>query len=142
MTTDSPPDYEHLAKRARSRRADLGLPLTDATAKAGGISKHTWQRVEQALPIRETNYVKIDGLLKWAPGSCIRVIAGGAPVPVDEVAGTPGVQKSPMPRDVIDREARDVIQLALIATAEGTTAEQIREISDRVVQDLRERGLI
>jgi hypothetical protein len=53
-----------------------------------------------------------------------------------------GVQKSPMPREVIDEEARGVVQLALVATAKGTTAEEIREMSERVVRDLRERGLI
>jgi len=142
MTSNSTPDHERLAAQARSRRADLGLPLTDDTAKAGGISKHTWQRVEKGLPIRETNYVKIDGLLQWAPGSCLRVLKGGEPVLVDDVAGAPGIQKSAVPRDVIDREARDVVQLALIATAKGTTAEEIRDMSERVVQELRERGLL
>jgi hypothetical protein len=43
---------------------------------------------------------------------------------------------------VVDEEARNVVQLALIATAKGTTAEEIREMSERVVRDLRERGLL
>lgn len=97
------------------------------------MSKHTWQRVEKGLPIRETNYVKIDEALGWAPGSCIRIAEGGEPVLADAIQITPVD---------VDREARDVVQLAIIATAKGTTAEQIREISERVVQDLRERGLI
>lgn len=129
---------------ARRRRADLGLALNDATAKAGGMSKHTWQRVEKALPIRETNYVKIDGLLQWAPGSSIAVLEGGEPTPVSQMAEeeAQGVQKSAIPAEVLDSEARDVVQLALIATAKGTSAEEIREMSERVVRDLRERGLI
>lgn len=133
MTIDPTPDYERLAAQARSRRADLGLPLTDATARIGGISKHTWQRVEKGLPIRETNYVKIDGLLHWAPGSCIQVTKGRDPVPADELQ---------VSRADIAGEARDAVQLALIATAKGTTVEEIREMSDRVVQELRERGLL
>jgi hypothetical protein len=60
-------DYERLATTARRRRAELGLALNDKNAKAGGLSNRTWQRVEKGLEIRETNYVKIDGLLKWAP---------------------------------------------------------------------------
>lgn len=137
-------DYERLAATARRRRAQLGLALNDANAKAGGLSNRTWQRVEKGLEIRETNYVKIDGLLQWAPGSCLRVLDGGDPTPVEEMKDpeASGVQKSPLPHEVTDEEARDVVQLALIATAKGTTAEEIREMSERVVRDLRERGLI
>lgn len=135
-------DYERLATLARRRRAELGLALNDKNAAAGGLSNRTWQRVEKGLTIRETNYVKIDALLHWAPGSCLQILDGEEPTPADDIAGAPDVQKSPVPQDVLDREARDVVQLALIATAKGTPAEEIREMSERVVRDLRERGLI
>jgi hypothetical protein len=135
-------DLDRLASYAKRRRADLGLALTDVTAKAGGLSKHTWQRVEKGLAIRETNYVKIDGLLRWARGSCMHVLEGGEPTPVEETEGDPGIQKSPLPPEVVDEEARNVVRLALIATAKGTTAEEIRALSERVVRDLREHGLI
>jgi hypothetical protein len=139
-------DYEKLAKLARRRRADLGLALNDVNAKAGGLSNRTWQRVEKGLPIRETNYVKIDGLMKWAPGSSISVLEGGEPIPVEQATAEPDVQKSPLPPEVFDSETRDLVQLALIATAKGTPAEEIREMSERVAKDLgeylRERGLI
>lgn len=137
-------DYERLATIARRRRAELGLALNDVNAKAGGLSNRTWQRVEKGLEIRETNYVKIDGLLKWAPGSCLRVLDGGDPIPVSDMADADAasVQKSPVPQEVIDEQALETIQLALIATAKGTTAEEIRRMSERAVRDLRERGLI
>jgi hypothetical protein len=137
-------DYERLAHIARRRRAELGLALNDKNAKAGGLSNRTWQRVEKGLEIRETNYVKIDGLLQWAPGSSLKVLEGGDPVSVADMADADAasVQKSPIPQEIIDEEARGVVQLALIATTKGTTAEEIREISERVVRDLRERGLI
>ena len=137
-------DYERLAQIARRRRAELGLALNDKNAKAGGLSNRTWQRVEKGLEIRETNYVKIDGLMRWAPGSSLRVLEGGEPIPVSDMADADAasVQKSPLPQEVVDEEVRDTVQLALIATAKGTTAEEIREMSERVVRDLRERGLI
>lgn len=137
-------DYERLAAMARRRRAELGLALTDATAQAGGTSKGTWQRVEKGHPIRETNYVKVDGLLRWAPGSCVRILDGAEPVPVEEMkdSAAAGGQKSPLSMEAADEEARRVVQLALIATAKGTTAEEIVEQSERVVRDLREHGLI
>lgn len=137
-------DHERLAKLAKSRRAELGVALNDDNAKAAGTSKGTWQRVEKALPIRDTNYVKIDGLLRWAPGSCMQVLDGGDPVPVSDFddPAAAGVQKSPLPREAAVERARDTIRLALIATAKGTSAEEIREMSERAVQDLLEEGLI
>ena len=137
-------DHERLAKLAKSRRAELGVALNDDNAKAAGTSKGTWQRVEKALPIRDTNYVKIDGLLRWAPGSCMNVLTGGDPVPVGDFKdpAASGVQKSTLPRDAAVDRARDTIRLALIATAKGTSAEEIREMSERAVQDLLEEGLI
>lgn len=137
-------DYERLAQAAKRRRAELGLALNDKNAKAGGLSNRTWQRVEKGLEIRETNYVKIDRLLEWAPGSCIAILDGGEPTPVSDMKEPDAsrVQKSPLPQEVVDEEVRDAVQLALIATAKGTTAEEIREMSERVVRDLRERGLI
>jgi hypothetical protein len=136
--------YERLATLARRRRAELGLALNDVNAKAGGLSNRTWQRVEKGLEIRETNYVKVDGLLKWAPGSCLAILDGGEPTAVEEMKGpaASGVQKSALPQEVIDKQAIETIQLALIATAKGTSAEEIREMSERAVRDLRERGLI
>lgn len=144
MAPNQDRDYERLATIARRRRAELGLALNDKNAKDGGLSNRTWQRVEKGLDIRDTNYVKIDGLLKWAPGSCLRILEGGDPISVDDMTdpAAAGNQKSPLPPEVLDEEARDVVQLALIATAKGTTAEEIREMSERVVRDLRERGLI
>lgn len=137
-------DFERLAQLARSRRAELRLALNDINAKAAGMSKHTWQRVEKGLPIRETNYVKIDGALQWAPGSCLGILKGGEPVRADELAdpAAAGVQKSPLAQESLDRQALGAVQLALVATAKGTSAEEIREMSERVVHDLRELGLI
>ncbi|MEY9995798.1 hypothetical protein ABIE67_007830 [Streptomyces sp. V4I8] len=137
-------DYESLATLARRRRAELGLALNDKNAAAGGLSNRTWQRVEKGLPIRETNYVKVDGLLRWAPGSCLRVLGGSEPALVEEMRdpAASGVQKSAIPDEVIEKQAIETVQLALIATAKGTSAEEIRAMSERAVHDLRERGLI
>lgn len=137
-------DYDRLAQLTKSRRAELAVALNDENAKAAGTSKGTWQRVEKGLPIRDTNYVKIDGLLHWAPGSSLRVLDGGDPITVEDPQDSEAAdaQKSAIPQDVIEKKALDTVQLALIATAKGTPAEDIREMSERVVHDLLERGLI
>ncbi|GAA4823753.1 hypothetical protein [Streptomyces ziwulingensis] len=135
-------DYERLAKFARRRRAELGLALNASNAQSAGTSKGTWQRVEKGLPLRKTNYWKFDKLLQWAGGSCLEVLDGGDPITVEGVIGASGVQKSPVPQDVIDKKALATVQLALIATAKGTPAEEIREMSERIVRDLSEEGLL
>ena len=142
MATGADHDFARLAKMATERRQQLSLALNDANAKAGGTSKGTWQRVEKGMPIRETNYVKIDGLLRWAPGSCLAVLEGREPILSRPAKDVPGADISERPVQDIDARARDVIQLAMIATTSGLTAEEIRALSDRAVRDLKGAGLI
>ncbi|WP_326739086.1 hypothetical protein [Streptomyces sp. NBC_01022] len=137
----APRDLHRLAEVAQKRRHDLGLALNDKNAQAAGTSKGTWQRVERGEAIRPTNYVKIDGLLKWAPGSCTAVLEGGEPVPAAPLEGAPGVVVTELTPELLDEEARDVVQLAAIATTSGLTSDEIRALSDRVVADLKARGL-
>lgn len=138
----APRDFDRLATLAQQRRHDLGLALNDKNAKAGGTSKGTWQRVEKGEAIRPTNYVKIDGLLQWAPGSSLRILDGGEPIPIGQSESSPNVNISDLPPDVLDEQARDVVKLAAIATTKGMTANEIQKLSERVVRDLRARGLI
>lgn len=138
----APSDLARLATAARKRRRQLGLALNDLNAKAGGTSKGTWQRVEKGEAIRATNYVKIDGLLQWAPGSCIAVLEGGEAVSVDPSKSEPGTVISELSPERKDAEARDVVQLAVVATTNGLTSEEIRALSDRAVRDLRAAGLM
>lgn len=142
MATGADHDYARLAKTARERRLELSLALNDKNAKAAGTSKGPWQRVEKGMPIRVTNYAKIDGLLKWAPGSCIAVLEGREPIATRPAKDTPGADISDRPVRDLDDEARDVIRLATIATTKGLTSEEIRDLSDRAVRDLKKRGLI
>ncbi|GHB56077.1 hypothetical protein GCM10010331_49970 [Streptomyces xanthochromogenes] len=138
----APRDLQRLARTAKQRRMELGLALDDANAKVGGMAKHTWRRVELGEPVRDLSYAKLDKLLRWAPGSSLAVLAGDAAVPVEASGADPDVLISRLPREAIDEEARDVIQLATIATTRGLTSDEIRALSDRVVHDLRERGII
>lgn len=138
----APSDLDRLAAAALARRRDLGLALNDVNAKAGGTSKGTWQRVERGEPIRTTNYVKIDRLLHWAPGSSRAILDGREPVPADPSGSTPGAVVSELTPEMHEAEVRDVIKLAAVATTDGLTAEQIRALSERAVRDLRAAGLI
>lgn len=138
----APRDLERLATTARKRRHDLGLALNDRNAKAAGTSKGTWQRVERGQAIRPTNYVKIDALLNWAPGSCASVLKGGQPVPASPLDADPSVMMSQLPPELIAKEARDVVKLAAVATVGRLTADEIKALSDQVIHDLKDRGII
>lgn len=135
-------DYAELARQAKARRLELGLALNDANAKAGDLSNRTWQRVEKGLPIRDTNYAKIDKLLQWAPRSSIAVLDGGSPVPVKDIDGTDGSQMAEIPKDAIAERARALVRLALVSESDHATADEIKRLGDRIVNDLLDDGLL
>lgn len=137
----APSDLDRLAGAAQKRRHALGLALNDKNAKAAGTSKGTWQRVERGEAIRPTNYVKIDALLRWAPGSCAAVLEGRDPVPIRTSAADPEVNISEFPASP-EEQAKDVLKLAALASAKGMTADEILKFSELAVRDLRARGLL
>ncbi|WP_327160477.1 hypothetical protein [Streptomyces zaomyceticus] len=136
----APRDLDALARAVKKRRIELGLGYKKA-AKDAGIAPDTWKRIETAQPVRELSYAKVDPVLQWAPGSCTAVLAGRTPVPVTPMEGHPGVSISPVPPEALD-SAKDTVQLAAIATTSGLTADEIRALSERVVADLKEKGLL
>jgi transcriptional regulator with XRE-family HTH domain len=136
----APRDLDALAKAVKQRRTELGLGYKRA-AQAAGISPGTWNRIESGLVVREISYAKIEPVLHWAPGSCIAVLEGRSAVPVEPAKEAPGVSISPLPLEALD-EAKDVVQLAAIATTSGLTADEIRNLSERVVKDLMKKKLL
>jgi len=126
------PAHERLATLVQQRRTELKLGVEPA-AKAAGISKDTWKRVEAGQKVWDRSFAGIEMALQWKPGTCREILDGLDPI----TTGLIQVSRA----DAVG-EARDAVQLALIATTKGTTAEEIREMSERVVQELRERGII
>ncbi|MFE6488811.1 helix-turn-helix domain-containing protein, partial [Streptomyces sp. NPDC057757] len=72
-------DLDRLAKYVRARRAEC-YTSRKAAAAAAGISKDTWQRVEEAQRVHEGKYAQVDRALGWANGSCIAIAEGAEPV--------------------------------------------------------------
>ena len=137
----APRDPARLASYVKTRRLNLGLARKTA-AEHAGMSKDTWKRIEEGGSVREMSYAKVDPVLGWAPGSCIAVLGGREPI-LSKPAETPAdADISRVPDEDLGDRARKVIQLATIATTSGLTADEIRELSDRAVQDLRANGII
>lgn len=142
MTT--PRDLSRLAQAVKRRRLELGLARLTA-AQSAGISKDTWQKVEEGQPVREVSYAKIDAALGWASGSCEMVAGGGAPIPVESANTAEGVDIATVtittPKNLGD-EVRRSVQTASLGTLGHLTADEIRTLSEQVVADLRARGVI
>ncbi|MEU2724042.1 hypothetical protein [Streptomyces smyrnaeus] len=136
MTADSPRDYAKLAHHVVSRRSEMKLSRLDAAQQAD-MSKDTWLRVERSGSVREGTYARIEKVLKWAPGSCQAILGGDSPVTV-EPGPTPGTVLAAIPED----DLRKDIVGAMVAVTDELTAAQIREISQRIVEELRKRGTI
>lgn len=114
-----------------------------AAANAAGVSKDTWQRVEEGVPVRDVSYAKIDPALGWAVGSCMLIADGGDPVPVARHEGDGSAFESvKIPPSLLPEDVRGVVTDAAMATTPGLTVREIQELSDKVVEELRKRGIL
>ena len=96
------------------------------------MSKDTFRRVEHGLPIRDSSYSKIDTALRWATGSALAILAGeGGPVEI-EAGPTDGITIATIPDAVL----KGAVTKAIIATSDTLTAREIRDLSDRVLEEL------
>ncbi|MFD5221412.1 helix-turn-helix domain-containing protein [Streptomyces tendae] len=129
---------EHLAETVRERRMELGMSIA-AVAEIAGLSKDTFRKVEAAQPIREASYSKIDRALRLAPGSCRDVLDGADAVAVAADYGDFRIHTLTVAPETA---ARDAIASAAIATTGNLTAAEIRTLSDRIVEELRDRGVL
>ena len=141
MATPLERDLDRLARYVTKRRHDLGMGR-DAIARTVGLAKGTWTRLEQGSAIRDVNYAKVDKALHWAVGSCVSVAEGREPVPLQEGEVAPGVVAATVPVEDMGDAVRQSVESASIAVTNNLTAQEIRDLSAKVVAILKERGLI
>lgn len=137
MSTD---DLKRLAEAVKRRRLALGLARL-AAAKHVGISKDSWKRVEEALPARDMTYAAVDQALGWEVGSCLSIAAGGSPTLAEQSAADPSVTLTDGTGAGRDAAVRRVVESASIATT-NLPASEIRELSARILGDLKREGVI
>lgn len=133
------PDLERLAVLVQKRRTELRLGIEPA-AKLGGISKDTWKRVEASQKVWDRTYGGIEAALQWAPGSCLRIIAGDDPVTNEPL--TDDVKVAQVPKAELERLVGDAVTTAAIATKGSLTGDEILELNRRVIEELHERGVL
>lgn len=135
------PDLERLAERVTQRRTQLRLGIEPA-AKLAEMSKDTWKRVEAGLNVRATSYTGIETALQWAPGSCQRILDGDEPITNEPLDADPDVNLSKIPKSSLERAIGDAVTTAAIGTKGSLTGDEILELNERVLEQLRERGVI
>ncbi len=129
------PAHERLATLVHTRRTELKLGVEPA-AKAAGISKDTWKRVEAGQKVWDRSFAGIETALGWELGTC-RAILDGA-----ETDPAPGVEVTQIPKDELKRLVGDAVQTAAIATKGTLTGDEILKLNERVIEELRNRGVI
>lgn len=131
---------KRLAALVHQRRLELGMDKIEV-ARAADLTITTYGKIETGQSVRDTSYGKLEPVFYWAPGTCLDVLNGAtAPAVISEHVGH--AETSPvLPGDLAD-DIGDVVQDAAIHVADTLTASQIRELKLRVVETLRERGIL
>lgn len=138
-------DLERLAAQVKQRRAQLQLAIEPAVASVG-MGRDTWIKVEEkAQPVRATSYAKIESVLQWAPGSVDRILDGKQPITIRKPRGeepASDARIATVPKSELERSVGDAVQSAAMATKSTLTAAEILELNERVLQELRDRGIL
>lgn len=109
-------------------------------AEAGGITKDTWQRIEEGQPARPTSYLGVERALGWAVGSCMAIAEGGEPVLVDAADGTAS-SLTPTPTGRLNEEAvRKAAYEAVRAKLPNAPIGEADAFVDELVDVLRRAG--
>ena len=134
-------DLERLGRAVAVRRTALKLGVETA-ARAAGMSKDTWKRVERGLPVRDTSYSSVERALHWAPGGCMRVADGGEPIISEPSDADPDVRITEIPAEELERAVGDAVRSAVIATRGDLTGDEILKLNQKVLEELRLRGIL
>ena len=135
------PDLDRLAERVTLRRNQLRLGIEPA-AKRAEMSKDTWKRVEAGLNVRATSYTGIETALQWAVGSCLRILEGEEPIINEPIDPGSDAHIAQIPKSDLERVVGDAVTSAAIATKGSLTGDEILALNERVLKELRERGVI
>jgi len=138
MTT---PALGRLATLVHQRRTELKLGVEPA-AKAAGISKDTWKRVEAGQRVWDRSFAGIETALGWELGSCKRILDGLDPAAAGSAQAAEEPTVTQIPKDELKRLVGDAVQSAAIATKGSLTGDEILALNERVLKELRERGVI
>ncbi|MCZ1014044.1 helix-turn-helix domain-containing protein [Streptomyces noursei] len=126
-----------LADHVKRRRVELGMNKIDV-AKVADITINTYMKIEDARPVRELTYGKVEKVLKWAPGSAHEVLRGRQPTIIEELSSD--VVVSPVNTADLEADVAQAVSNAAIAVTDGLSAADIRKLKVGVIEELRRMG--
>lgn len=131
-------DLARLGEQVKAHRLEL-YPSRLAAAQAAGMSKDTWQGVEEGREAQDRTYRKVERALNWGAGSCLVVADGGSPVLVidSDLMSAPAHQKM-----FDEKEARSLAFEAARKTLPHASVGDIDAFMDEFVGMLRRTGQI
>jgi hypothetical protein len=128
---------QRLAALVIRRRTELKLNKVDV-ARAAGMQVNTYSKVEDAKPARSTTYTRIEPVLGWASGSCLDILGGARQATLAEGSVERAVVSPVRPEDLAE-DVGAAVQDAAVAIGDTLTAAEIRELKQRVVNEVLER---
>lgn len=131
---------QRLATLVARRRADLGMNKIDV-ARAAQIQINTYSQVEAGKSVRLTTYAKIEPILGWAQGSCSDILSGATAATLIEKRQDGAVVSDIQPGDLA-ADIANAVQNAAVSVSDSLTAAEIREMKQRVVDELIRQGKI
>lgn len=146
---DADRHLHRLAVLVRQRRVALGFASKEAGADACGISHTTYRKIEgtdEAAPqrVRSTTYAKVDTGFGFRPGSC-RAVADGNADSITLEDGTElieGAQIVHFDPGALSKGIPDAVMKSAMVVAPELTGRQIQAMGERVMEELRRRGLL
>jgi hypothetical protein len=129
-------DLDRLAQRVYTHRLALYKSRLEA-ARAAGISKDTWKKVEEGQFVQDGKLAEIDSALGWSVGSCIAIAEGGEPVLVEGKAGaSAAAPATPLDADVVRKAVFEAARRKMPAAPIG----ELDGFADEIVDVLRRAG--
>ncbi len=77
-------DWSRLADYVVARRVELGMRDRRSLAAVTGVTDRTLGKLENGHQVSPSTLGVIENELRWTPGSCRRILAGGEPTIVTE----------------------------------------------------------
>lgn len=103
----------------------------------------TYRRIEEAKRVQAATYAKLEQGFDMTPGSCLGILDGARSIQLrDGTEMTEGARITRLPDSSLEDEARQSVTQAAIATTPDLTAREIHALSDKVVEELRRRGIL
>ncbi|MFD7661036.1 multiprotein-bridging factor 1 family protein [Streptomyces sp. NPDC059788] len=131
-------DWRRLADAIKRARESAGMTQVDL-AKRADMSESSVQNLESGLPRTRIprTLAKVEEALGWAAGSGVEILDGAAgPVSISKEAEGFHIAK------LSEDELQDAVTMSAIAVTDNLTAREIRELSQRIVAELKRRGAL